>query len=215
MGATDARPGPHDPLWAVVLVLPLLACLGLRDWLGPASSVWPLAALLAGTLALRPRLGDLRSQAIRPAGLGWWALGGVALAGLGGLWPAQAPPGWTACWLVVCVPVAEELYFRGLVWEATAHAGVSSLAWLLATALFVVAHVGAMPVWEAAAMGLAFGAARHWGGSVWCAAALHAGWNGGVVVGPAVGAVALVAVVVGRRGVSHGPDDGLEGAHGR
>ncbi|MBI5833842.1 MAG: CPBP family intramembrane metalloprotease [Armatimonadetes bacterium] len=212
MGGSGERVGQGEYDDLVWLPLPLLACLLLRDTLGSASFIWPIGALLVGTLLVARRL-RVPAQPRRLRGVGLWLLGGVAAAGAFRLWPAGHPSTFDALWLALCVPVVEECYFRGLVWDALASRGKAP-ALGVATALFVVAHLGATPWPEALAMGLAFGAARWLGGSVWCAVALHAGWNGGVVVGPAMGLVALAVGLIGLRGDGHGRDHRLGGPRG-
>ena len=212
MAAVGPRVEVSDSSAVLWLPWPLVACLLLRDTLGPRSSIWPIAAMAALTwvLARRAASFDVRLTWATARRAGWWLLGGVALSGILHLWPQTNPTQFDAFWLALCVPVVEEQYFRGLVWDVVARDGGDRRAWLVAALLFVVAHLGAMPPWEAAVMGLSFGAARCLGGSVWCAVGLHMGWNGGVVVGPPTALLGVLVVLSGCWGVGHGDTRRME-----
>ncbi len=167
--------------------------------------------LVAFVMTRRALPGGLRAGALRPIGwcaarkghlvpaacLGA-ALGAFYLFGLGRVVPAgpdqawgpvaraMAAPGWQRlAWAILVIgvaPPAEELLFRGVLWNGLARRLPAALAAVVVTLLFLLGHIAEMrgywPAWFAiAALGLLAIAVRVRGESLLPAIVLHAAYN--------------------------------------
>lgn len=162
----------------------------------------PIATLLAGVVLLRRRWRNPRAASAGAAhragrratalvASGAWALGLAAPTWLRlGTSPADLAPAlaglpqlvWAFAWVCIVAPMAEELYFRGVLQTALTPAVGAALA-VTATALaFAVSHPSSAAWREVFVLGLVFGALYATTGRLAAPAAAHIGWNAGSVL---------------------------------
>ena len=150
-------------------------------------SLWLLGASVVLLRVNATRLLFLSGGRRRPPLVAFTALAAALLAAAAALWPQVVGPvgaGEAARWLllVLLVPVAEELYFRGLLLEHLTRNAGRIWAVLLVSVLFGMLHWFqglALPMFV---LSLVLCAVTLVSGSVLWAVALHAGWNALAIV---------------------------------
>jgi hypothetical protein len=200
-GARLLLSGPFKDAWAVDSPVlresgPFLLTAALRSLQAGLALGWVLAVRRRGWGALAlGRAGALRAAAwgaglacAGAAGLGAWALARAlvpALPGFGETLGGASPTAPFAATALVAVPamvlagpIAEEIFFRGVLFRVLRRPAGFLPALLASSLLFAAAHAGGPCVWPwYLAGGLVFGILMEKTGSLWGPVAAHAAGN--------------------------------------